>query len=186
MDNIEQIKLLCALSLAPLEHVAKEGPKKNNLSIPIDCSTLADLEALYSNRYKAIFNIKYNITGPALYWFEIESQTETRCIIENINKYKLVSGYKAVPAIRKSINHDTKILYVGKVKRDLWGRIVQHLGFYHVNRTQGLQLVHWCSGLDLNLILHIYEFEDEMAGLMPIIENGMAKHLNPLLGKHLK
>jgi len=182
MEIVDQIQSLCRVALTPLEHVAQNGVKQI-LTIDIDCADLPEWEIDFKGKYKTIFNTKYNLTGPAFYWFEVVSPTRIINIIANINGYMAFEDFKALPAMKKTLDHSTKVLYLGKV---IWGRIVQHLGFYHVKLTQGLQLFHWCSGLDLKLKLHIYEFENDMTGLMPVIENGMAKHLNPLLGKHLK
>ena len=85
--------------------------------------------------------------------------------------------------MKKSIN-DSRILYVGKVKRHFWGRLIQHLGYYKVNRTQGLQLYYWAKELNLNLKVTVIEFEPEMIDLMEVLESALAKKLKPILGKH--
>ncbi|WP_317900063.1 Arm DNA-binding domain-containing protein [Aurantibacillus circumpalustris] len=90
---------------------------------------------------------------------------------------------KAVPAIKKNFS-SSKILYVGKVKRHVWGRLIQHLGFYKVKRTQGLQLFYWATPLSIKLKFVVMEFEPEMAALMGILENELAEILKPILGKH--
>jgi hypothetical protein len=76
------------------------------------------------------------------------------------------------------------VLYVGKVKKVLWGRVIQHLGFSKTAGTQGLQLYHWARGLSLELKLTVLEFEANMADLLPLVEKAVAKQLKPLLGKH--
>lgn len=168
-----------------INHVVINGIK-SQLKIDIDCAVLPDWEVEFKGKYKTIFNSTYAVTGPGFYWFEVISDIDIKEIEKRISAYKLTEGAKALPAIKSRLNYNTKALYIGKVKKDFWGRVVQHLGFYPVIRTQGLQIHHWCAGLDLKLRLHIYEFENDMAGLMPIIENGMALILDPLLGKHLK
>ena len=184
MEIIEQIQTLCKDALAPLNHVELNGVKRNE-TIDIDCSMLAMWEIDYKGKYKTIFNTQYDINGPAFYWFEIISPTDLGKIESYINTYVYLEDCKAFPAMKNKLDYNTKALYVGKVKNNFWNRIVQHLGFNPSKDTQGLQLFHWTAGLDLKLKLHVYEFETDMAGLMPIIENGMAKQLNPLLGKHL-
>ena len=89
-----------------------------------------------------------------------------------------------MPAFRKSIDTTSKVLYVGKVKRHLMGRVIQHLGFYKVERTQGLQLFHWAPKQDLQLKLTVYEFGADMIDLVPLLENATAHQLKPLIGKH--
>jgi hypothetical protein len=58
------------------------------------------------------------------------------------------------------------------------------LGYYKVQRTQGLQLYYWTKELNLNLKLVVFEFEGEMINLMEVLENDLAKHIKPILGKH--
>lgn len=79
---------------------------------------------------------------------------------------------------------DTTTLYVGKVKSKFWWRLITHFGFYKVHRTQGLQLFYWAKELGLKIDVTVYEFNDEMANYMPIIENAVARDLKPLIGKH--
>ena len=74
--------------------------------------------------------------------------------------------------------------YIGKVKKSVWGRMIQHLGFYKVQRTQGLQLFYWTKGLNLKLKVHLYEFEQDMADMISIFEIELAKLNRPIVGKH--
>ena len=88
------------------------------------------------------------------------------------------------PAIKTTIDYDSRTLYVGKVKGSFWGRLIQHLGFFKVNATQGLQLYYWAKDLSLKLRVNIYVFDNNMADIMPIVEYAFAKRLKPLVGKH--
>ena len=76
-------------------------------------------------------------------------------------------------------------LYVGKVKKNFYSRIVQHLGYFKTAATQGLQLCHWGNNLSLKLKLHVIEFNRDMEDMMPAIEQHFAQVLKPLVGKHI-
>lgn len=87
----------------------------------------------------------------------------------------------------QSIKHfdpESDCLYVGKVKKTIWGIIIQHLGYYKVKQTQGLQLFHWAKGLNLILEIHMYEFEENIEELISIFEIELAKEKKPIIGKH--
>jgi hypothetical protein len=47
-------------------------------------------------------------------------------------------------------------------KNDTWGRLIQHLGYYKVNRTQGFINCFIGKELNLNFKLISFEFEAEM------------------------
>ena len=65
-----------------------------------------------------------------------------------------------------------------------------HLGFHtqkmngELSHVHGLQLFHWASKLSLDLKLHVFEFEPDMADVMEVIESKFASILNPIIGKH--
>ena len=124
-----------------------------------------------------------SLKGPVIYWFEILSDNKNSEIVNVIRTYKN-KNKKAVPALRKSYDIDSKCLYVGKVKNYFWSRVIQHLGYYNEPRTQGLQLFHWADNIDLSLRLHAYEFEKGTENLMGIFELKLAKELKPIIGRH--
>lgn len=121
------------------------------------------------------------IKRPVVYIFEIISGTSPREVLAAAKAY---DGSRAVPARRSSIDDTSPVLYVGKVKKALWGRIIQHLGFSRTAATQGLQLYHWTRGMKLELQLTVFEFKDDMGNLLPLLEKAIASELKPLLGKH--
>lgn len=88
-------------------------------------------------------------------------------------------GYK------KTYCATSNYLYVGKVKKNFYSRIVQHLGYFKTAATQGLQLCHWGNNLSLKLKLHVIEFNRDMEDMMPAIEQHFAQVLKPLVGKHI-
>ncbi len=137
-----------------------------------------------SPEHKVFFEEVVNFTGPVLYFFEIISTQDSGSVRECMRAYKILEGSKSVPALKKGYNKDSRILYVGKVKRNFYGRVIQHLGYYKVARTQGLQLFYWAREFGLDVRLHAYHFEPEMHDLVSIFELKFARDLKPIVGKH--
>lgn len=186
MNHIEEIKIICGEAAKPLHEVSINGVKSYSV-FDIDCEGLEDynhVDIRDSERFKNMFGQLKGVVGPVLYWFEIVSDLPNQDIISDLNRYIGSGDCKAVPALKKTIDYDTKALYIGKVKTHFWGRLIQHLGYYKVKATQGLQLYHWAKDLPLKFKVHVYEFDKSMADLMPIVENALAKELKPLIGKH--
>jgi len=181
----EKIKEFSSSAIGPLSRVSKTGAKQF-YQFEINCFEMKDynfINVLKEGDFIHIFEEVVKISGPCLYYFEIESDHTADDIVSRIQNYKLTPGAKSVPAIKKKFPQ-TKVLYVGKVKKGLWGRLVQHLGYYKVSRTQGLQLFYWTQGTNVKLKMNVLEFEDEMADYMTVLETKLAKELNPILGKH--
>lgn len=179
------IKQIGKRTSIPLLKVSDNG-SKNIKEFYIDCSTLEDFNSVditKSEKHKLLFDDIKKITGPSLYYFEILSDHAADNIVSKLQAYSKTENAKAVPATKKNFA-SSKILYVGKVKRHMWGRLIQHLGFYKVRFTQGLQLFHWAKDLSLSLKLTVLEFEPEMANLMTVLESELANELKPILGKH--
>lgn len=179
------IKEISRNAVIPLHNVSTNGAKKIK-EFFINCSELEDynhVDIRESEKHKTLYKELKEMDGPCLYFFEILSDNLTSDIIDTIKEYSNSENSKSIPAIKKTIP-ESKILYVGKVKRHFWGRLIQHLGFYKVNRTQGLQLFYWSKQLNLNIKVTVFEFEPEMINLMEVLENELAKKLKPILGKH--
>ncbi|WP_418263810.1 hypothetical protein [Flavobacterium faecale] len=179
------IKEISSNAVIPLQNVSENGAKRTK-EFYINCSELEDfnhIDITNSDKHQKMFTELKEFVGPCLYYFEITSENLSSEIIDRIKQYSTSENSKSIPAIKTKII-ESKILYVGKVKRHFWGRLIQHLGYYKVNRTQGLQLFYWAKELNLNLKLTVFEFETEMINLMEVLENDLAKHLNPILGKH--
>lgn len=180
------IKEVVGNLISSLEVIESEGIK-NDYSFEIDCESLKDYnhnDIRDSLEFKNIFEDLTILNGPVLYWFEIISSTPRNLIREQITDYAQKEISKATPALKKMFDIYSNCLYVGKVKKGVWGRMIQHLGYYKVERTQGLQLFHWAKGLDLKLKVHLYEFENDIADMVSIFEIEMAKLKKPIIGKH--
>jgi hypothetical protein len=134
--------------------------------------------------FKALFDILKSMKGPGLYWFEILSENTHEEIRQQLTEYKNKPSARANSAMWRYTVPDSKHLYVGKVKKDISGRIVTHLGYNKNPHTSGLQLFHWAKGMNLSLRLNTMEFISEMEDLMGIIELKVAQNLHPIIGKH--
>ena len=181
----DKIKQFSKSAIAPLLRVSEKGAKQV-YQFDIDCFEMKDynfINVLNEGDYKQLFDEVVNISGPCLYYFTVESDHTADNIVSRVLNYKATHGAKAVPAIKKNFPN-SKVLYVGKVKKGLWGRLVQHLGYYKVPRTQGLQLYYWTQGTDVKLKMTVMEFVHEMADYMAVLETKLAKELQPILGKH--
>jgi len=141
-----------------------------------------------------------SVTNHCLYWFELDSVAKAVKLDGLLNDYRKLN-LKTVPATNK--NENKNILYVGirqggvvGRKKDklgnilkqgltnILGRINQHLGYYHVASTQGLQLYEYAKGLDFNITIKVIEFEGLEKKYLNIIEKLVAKELKPLSGRH--
>ncbi len=157
----------------------------------IDCKLLN--EKFHTNdirdsiEFKQLFDQVQKIKNPVVYWFIIKTEILPQNIIDNLIDYKNKAGILArtTPAYKKEINSKSKVLYVGKVKNGFWGRLITHMGFLKgKGQTQGLQIFNWMGNLDLQLELHVLEFNSDMAEYLTPIEIEFAKLLSPILGKH--
>ena len=186
MTNNEYLNSFLDTTIHRLELVRTNGVKKE-INFTIKCSDLEDynhVDIRHAPKFKEIFDNIRLANGPSLYWFEIACGTGCDVIIDKLKSYKASPNAKATPALKKTIDPTSRILYVGKVKGSFWGRLIQHMGFYKVNATQGLQLFYWAKDLCIDLKITVLEFEPEMADIMPIIEYAFAQRLKPIIGRH--
>jgi hypothetical protein len=156
----------------------------------IDCSKLKEFlneDIRKSDEFKDLFEKLIPIKTPCLYWYRVISDNSSIDIIKSFKEYKNhVERDRNVPALNSdnSIDHKSRVLYVGKVKGGIYGRVIQHLGCHKTARTQGLQLFYWAKEIGLKLELNVLEFDNKMADILPIVEFAVAKKLHPLIGKH--
>lgn len=174
-----------------------ESESKKNLQFNIDCSKLNNKfineDIRHSEEFKAIFDKLIEIQNcPCLYIFEIESDTTTNEIIERLKNFG-ANTEKVIPKLKKIIPENSKTLYVGKVNKMLWGRLITHLGYHTLknkgNRktsiNHGLQLHYWAKELSLQLKFIVIPFEEDMKDILPVLEKKLANNLKPIIGKHL-
>lgn len=182
--SIETIKQIAQAEIIPIKHIAENGCKVRQFEI--DCTNLRDFnneDIRFSEEYRNLFAQLAEVTNPTVYVWELISDISSKEIVDSINRYSAEKFAKATPAIK--VNYpNSRILYVGKVVRDFYGRVIQHLGFFPHGGTQGLQLFYWAKSLKLTVKLTVFEFEKNTEELMPLFEKRLAQQLQPILGKH--
>lgn len=121
---------------------------------------------------------------PALYFFQINPRIKSEEIISLIKSAKTTYNLH-IPAENKS-SLNSGVLYVGKVKRCAWGRLIQHLGYHQNRKSHGLQMDHWSNRTSLNIELSytVMFFDKSVADHIHLLEYELAKLLNPIIGKH--
>jgi len=172
-------------------------------TIPLNCANLVEPEENKRSKYplpekvKECFFVEFDKHNKpsrklnektCLYFIEFP-QKESDNILSKYIEYKEYKDINDITRInernssglKKSPNSNTNILYVGKVKKDLGGRLSTHFGYAHP-KTGGLQLRHWINK-DLELTVHIIAFDDKIDDFVNPLELMLTKKLNPLIGK---
>lgn len=145
-------------------------------------------------KFESIFSALNEKQTSCLYWFEFNDSEMCSSVINvlNANRERLKESVRAVPVMNKNLN--SNVLYVG-IRRggqrkydgltNISGRIVQHLGYYKVGTTQGLQLAHWAVESGLDIKLNVIQFEEGFPDAhLEAFEKIMAHKFKPLCGKH--
>lgn len=158
-------------------------------AIPLNCKDLPDNPESPGHMNPAFFGALHGMFDDnneinkrtCLYIIEIVSPSVEK--IERAYRDYLASGQaRNSSAIKKNVDTSTSILYIGKVKKGLGGRIATHMGYANP-RTGALQLVHWAKKIDLRLNVHVYAFESSLGNFINPLELTITKSLNPLIGK---
>lgn len=173
--------------------MAESYSEKNISHYEIDCSQLDNIfihqDIRQSEHFKKTFcELEKIEKNPCVYYFEIISDISSQTIVNSLVNS---DGGGTKPAIKKKYPLESNILYVGKVKSVVWGRLIAHMGF-HTHKinpgiqsvAHGLQLRNWAKELNIHLRFHVHTFEPEFAEYMDLIERKLAKELNPIIGKH--
>lgn len=129
---------------------------------------------------------------PTLYWFELSSFDKNKLIRDKYIGYRESiktkyshPNYRNTSAYKKTFSRDSTTLYVGKVERGFWGRIVTHLGYNKSIRTAGMQLFHWYDLYEYGDIkLNYIQFDNEMKNQIVVLEKRLSKELKPLVGRY--
>lgn len=184
----ENLKSFTEQTIKSLEYINANGVKEHIFDI--DCSELGDYNktknnVLENSKTKPFYDDLKKLSGPVLYWFEIMSDIDSDLVVNALRKFAIENKDRTTPFIKETINSNSKILYVGKVKRSFYGRVIQHLGYHKAAKTQGLQLYYWGKPLSLKVRIHAIEFEADMVDMMPAVEQYFANALKPLVGKHI-
>lgn len=191
MENIKQFQDKIASAIKELDIKQIIQIINNGRSFNICCSDL-DGKYIQSDKFESLMS-EIKQLSETIYWFEITSVSPFN-LKEKIGRLQQKgSKYKVPPTNEKNISEN--ILYVGKVRQNFKGRILQHLGYGSPN-TWSLQLMHWAKDLtpELNLTLHYIQidkeepetlFEKNLKNIsLAILEQCVAEELKPILGKH--
>lgn len=141
---------------------------------------------------------------PVLYWFtfknEYNGQENLRKDFENfcstVKVLEFRQGKKhyqteqleyrrALSSYKTLSKEKSNVLYVGKVKKNFWGRLATHAGWATSPKTAGLQLRYWYDFdkypvLQLNYIT----LDTSLSDFVSILELELAKKLKPLIGRY--
>lgn len=143
--------------------------------------------------FKTIFTELDQKKKHCLYWFEFDTNESSTTInnLLNESRISLSERMRVVPV--KNLNSESNVLYVG-IRRggnrkydnlsNISGRLIQHLGYYHVGSTQGLQFAYWANKSDIELNFKVVEFENLPNLYLEMLEKLIAYKLKPLCGKH--
>lgn len=113
---------------------------------------------------------------PCIYVFEI-IKDNTQDIIKAYSQLNKANK----SAVKKTIDYNSRCLYIGKSKSTIIHRLKVHLGYKNTTEN-GLQLLHWAQKLKLQLHLSIYVFPKEVDFLLPYYEANFSKEYKPLIG----
>ncbi len=121
---------------------------------------------------------------PALYFFGINPDIEYEKINDLIKEISISNNLNFPANNKNTLNKG--ILYIGKVKRCAWGRLIQHLGYHSNTKSHGLQIDHWAKKIisPLNLTYTVMFFDKSIADYLEIIERALARQYKPIIGKH--
>lgn len=169
--------------------------KQNKLNyhcIDIDCSTLTEPVTREKDGRTTTPPFPFYAGLPAdnipcLYYFEFNPADRDNILKEY--RAFLIKQQSAPPgtfrrgaALKKKLPQGTSVLYVGKRKREIGGRLVVHLGYYDVSTTGGLQLRYWAKKIGLKLKFHVFWFEPEMRDFIDPLEIALSRKMKPLIG----
>jgi hypothetical protein len=144
------------------------------------------------SEYFKEFTALKDIKKPVLYWFELASSNNNNAIREDFfNGYRepikrrVKTPYRNTSSYKNTYNPNSTTLYVGKVEIGFLGRLVTHLGYAKSEKTAGMQLFHWYRPEEFGVLkLNYIVFEENMKHLIVILENKLAKELEPLIGRY--
>ena len=165
-------------------HIAEIGIVKE-MSFEID---IKDFENKYRDKkdvrhaapFKQMFDALTEVDNlPCLYRWEITSPYNEDDIKQAVGELQ-----KFTPRVLKKAKATYNTLYVGKVKKSIVGRIIQHLGYHRNPASHGLQLNDWAKPMNLHFRLHIIVLSDEVIPVEEIFETELAHKYVPLIGIH--
>lgn len=148
--------------------------------ITIDCSIISTnakgIDESHLNKLLAKADF------PALYYFKLVEYQNSRSLLDKLVEFKKTKTHSC-PKIDKNRSIESQYLYVGSVKNNLHGRLIQHLGKGH-KLTYSLQLSHWATELGLKLEYNYGWIDKQRKDVTELLESALTDTLLPLVGKH--
>ncbi|KAF0197137.1 MAG: hypothetical protein FD166_2096 [Bacteroidetes bacterium] len=169
--------------LIKLSNDLKSVTTEWQVPIIIDCSNISqqNIPALLAKHPNLVAGRKY----PGIYYFKIlNDKIDNNNVIEALKHYKKLRE-RLCPKIENKRSKDSKFLYCGSKRVDLFSRFLQHLGLGH-KYTYSLQLLHWAKDLGLLIEFNYCFLEKEQMHLTELIEASLTMAIKPLVGKLVK
>lgn len=143
------------------------------------------IDYFYSELHK-LDNDHFKINECAcLYIFEIEKECLNIDVANEYRKFRdnpdFIERNKSSIKGKSDTSKSGNILYIGKVKSNIGGRLSTHFGYAHP-KTGGLQLRFWGSKIELQLKVHIVCFKKELDDFINPLELVITKQLQPIIG----
>lgn len=135
-------------------------------------------------KFELLKVIKENNEKPSIYWFEIINKSDS----QNEKLWKKFRSSKNIGAgwwtkANNDVEFNTNILYLGKVEKNLFGRLLQHLGIAH-KKTSSLKLRKWFKDFeDVDLKFRYIQFDQDILPYLEDFENIYWRNFKPLLGQ---
>ncbi|SEA15791.1 hypothetical protein SAMN05660909_01002 [Chitinophaga terrae (ex Kim and Jung 2007)] len=179
------LKEVSAGTVKILNDFSEKG-RKGDFTFEFDCATsdnYLETNILHFGQFVEMFNKLKTITGPVIYWIEVISDNEIKEILNAAETFK-ITNRRHVPAIRKKVSYHSRILYVGKVEKDIFVRVMTHMGFHRSHKTQGLQMYHWGKQIGLRVRFNLMQLHGGCESILPVLEKALAQKMQPIIGKH--
>jgi hypothetical protein len=137
----------CIENIKVVVNSIDESTFEKHYSVPLDCSGLPILnpndESQHFIKLSDFFGALSVAKQPTLYWFIVTSNHTSKQLTDKVKK-AVRNMKRHFPKLdRKRIGKsESKVLYVGKTRSELKGRMISHLGYHRNNDNHGLQLCH--------------------------------------------
>ena len=191
--------------IAYLEEVKSLTPQKIIIDSNFFLNGIDDSKYDKKKSQREKENLEKHKKSPVLYWLTFENELCNKeelynCYKEtsiNNSQQSFQKGYdiyrkeglkhrRVFSATKTKTNEDflTNTLYVGKVEKNIWGRLAVHSGWGSSPKTAGLQLHYWYDFESYgNLVFNYIVLDEKLKYFVEVLEKEMRCKLKPLIGK---
>lgn len=169
--SCHKLTLNCADLVDVESKPMKEKKLKHDLPESLKISFFREFDLLHNSINKK----------PCLYFFEFQEGLTDK-IYNTYKEFYSSNVKRSKSGLKKKPNLDTRILYVGKVKKGVGARLSTHFGYANP-QTGGLQLKYWAKQIGLKLDVNIIVFDENIGDYINPLELELTKIFNPLIGK---